>query len=238
MTFSLLARCAETGRFGMVISSSSPAVAARCAHARAGVGVAATQNITDPTLGPRLLDLMQAGASAAEAMAEVVATAPFVDYRQLLCVDRDGRVATHSGARTLGVWALAEGSGVVAGGNLLANPTVPQAMVDAFTAAPGALGDRLVTALCAGRDAGGEAGPVHSAGFLMVDTVSWPCAELRADWTDPDCPIEAVARAWAVYAPQMPAYLQRARDPRDAPSYGVPGDDGDRKDSPGDDAPR
>src|SRR5690606_4693817 len=51
MTFSLLARCPETGAFGMVISSSSPAVAARCAHARAGVGVAATQNITDPALG-------------------------------------------------------------------------------------------------------------------------------------------------------------------------------------------
>lgn len=226
MTFSLLARCPETGRFGMVISSSSPAVAARCAHARAGVGVAATQNITDPTLGPRLLDLMQAGASAETAMAEVVATAPYVEYRQLLCVDAQGRVAMHSGSKTLGVWALAQGDGVVAGGNLLANPHVPQAMVDAFAEAPGALGDRLIAALRAGRDAGGEAGPVHSAGLLMVDADTWPCAELRADWTDPDCPIEAVARAWGVYAPQMAAYLQRARDPREAPSYGVPGDDG------------
>lgn len=226
MTFSLLARCPESGRFGMVISSSSPAVAARCAHARAGVGVAATQNITDPTLGPRLLDLMQSGANAEQAMAEVVATAPYVDYRQLLCVDAQGQVATHSGGKTLGVWALAPGDGVVAGGNLLANPGVPQAMVDAFTGASGALGDRLIVALRAGRDAGGEAGPVHSAGLLMVDADTWPCAELRADWTDPDCPIEAVARAWGVYAPQMAAYQQRARDPREAPSYGVPGDDG------------
>lgn len=226
MTFSLLARCPETGRFGMVISSSSPAVAARCAHARAGVGVAATQNITDPTLGPCLLDLMQAGATAEAAMAEVVATAPHVDYRQLLCVDTQGRVAVHSGGKTLGVWALARGLDVVAGGNLLANHGVPQAMVDGFVAASGALGDRLIAALRAGRDAGGEAGPVHSAGLLMVDADTWPCAELRADWTDPDCPIEAVARAWQVYAPQMPAYLQRARDPREAPSYGVPGDDG------------
>lgn len=225
MTFSLLARCPDTGRFGMVISSSSPAVAARCAHARAGVGVAATQNITDPTLGPRLLDLMQAGASATEAMAEVVATAPFVDYRQLLAVDAQGRVAMHSGANTLGVWALASGAGVVAGGNLLANDGVPQAMVEGFAAAKGDLGDRLVAALRAGRDAGGEAGPVHSAGLLMADADSWPCAELRADWTDPGCPIEAVAKAWDVYAPQMAAYIQRARDPRAAPSYGVPGDE-------------
>ena len=51
MTFSLVARCAQTGRFGMVVSSSSPAVAARCAHARAGVGAAASQNVTDPRWG-------------------------------------------------------------------------------------------------------------------------------------------------------------------------------------------
>jgi uncharacterized Ntn-hydrolase superfamily protein len=224
MTFSLLARCPDTGRFGMVISSSSPAVAARCAHARAGVGVAATQNITDPTLGPRLLDAMGQGASAAAAMADVVANAPHIDYRQLMCVDATGGTATHCGARILGVWGLAEGPGVVAGGNLLANADVPHAMVDAFLATTGALGDRLVTALLAARDAGGEAGPVHSAGLLMVDAATWPIAELRCDWSDDARPIEAVARAWEVYAPQMPAYIQRAIDPREAPSYGVPGD--------------
>ena len=225
MTFSLLARCPDTGAFGMVISSSSPAVAARCAHARAGVGVAATQNITDPALGPRLLDLMQDGASALEAMARVVAEAPHVDYRQLMCVDAAGRVAGHSGARTLGIWALAEGEGAVAGGNLLANPGVPAAMLAGFGAASGSLGDRLMAGLIAGRDAGGEAGPVHSAGLLVVDRETWPVAWLRADWSDAARPIEEVARAWEVYQPQMAAYVQRARDPREAPSYGVPGDE-------------
>ena len=57
MTFSLVARCEETGMFGIAISSSSPAVAARCSYARAGVGAVASQNITDPTLGKRGLDL-------------------------------------------------------------------------------------------------------------------------------------------------------------------------------------
>ena len=222
MTFSLLARCTDTGRFGMVISSSSPAVAARCSHARAGVGVAASQNITDPGLGPLLLDAM-AGATAAQAMAQVVAGAAHLEYRQLLCVDRFGGVASHCGAGMLGVWAMAQGDGVIAGGNLLGDAGVPQAMVDAF-AAPGDLGDRLIAALRAGRDAGGEAGPVHSAGLLMVDRESWPVAELRCDWLDQGCPIEAVARAWQVYAPQMAAYVQRARDPGAAPSYGVAGD--------------
>jgi uncharacterized Ntn-hydrolase superfamily protein len=224
MTFSLLARCPDTLRFGMVISSSSPAVAARCAHARAGVGVIASQNITDPALGPRLLDRMAGGMTAGQAMADVVATAPHVAYRQLMAVDAAGRVASHSGAHTLGIWAVEEGVGVIAGGNLLANTGVPGAMVAAFADTPGDVGDRLIAALIAGRDAGGEAGPVHSAGLLMVDHESWPVAELRCDWADEDCPIDAVARAWAVYAPQMAAYVTRARDPRAAPSYGVPGD--------------
>ena len=68
MTFSLVARCAETGMFGMAISSSSPAVAARCAYARSGVGAVASQNITDPTLGPKTLDKMAAGLSASSAV--------------------------------------------------------------------------------------------------------------------------------------------------------------------------
>lgn len=225
MTFSLLARCAETGRFGMVIASSSPAVAARCAHARAGVGVAASQNITDPGLGARMLDLMGEGMSAEAAVARVVAEARFVDYRQVLAVDAAGGTGFHSGAHTLGVWGFARGEGVIAAGNLLANPDVPDAMVSGFEAAVGDLGDRLIAALLAGRDAGGEAGPVHSAGLLMVDRESWPVASLRCDWSDDARPIEAVARAWQVYAPQMAAYIQRAHDPRAAPSYGVPGDE-------------
>ncbi|PLL11030.1 DUF1028 domain-containing protein [Tabrizicola sp. TH137] len=225
MTFSLLARCPETGMFGMVISSSSPAVAARCAHARAGVGVAATQNITDPALGPALLERLAGGATAAEAMAAVVAGAAHAEYRQLMVVDGQGRVASHCGARILGRWGIAEGEGVIAGGNLLAHEGVPAAMVAGFLGATGPFGDRLVAALIAGQEAGGEAGPVHSAGLLMVDRESWPVAELRCDWSEEARPIAAVARAWEVYAPQMEAYVQRARDPREAPSYGVPGDE-------------
>lgn len=225
MTFSLLARCSETGAFGMVIASSSPAVAARCTHARAGVGVAATQNITDPALGPRLLDLMAAGDTAAGAMAKVTGDTPHIDYRQLMCVDGAGRVASHCGPRVLGVWAVAEGDGVIAGGNLLASTGVPAAMVAGFAAATGSFGDRLVASLQAGADAGGEAGPVHSAGLLIVNRESWPVAWLRSDWSDAATPVADVARAWAVYQPQMAAYVQRAKDPAWAPSYGVPGDE-------------
>ena len=64
MTFSIVARCENTGMFGVAVTSSSPAVAARCAYARAGAGAVASQNITDPTLGARGLDLLASGPAA------------------------------------------------------------------------------------------------------------------------------------------------------------------------------
>lgn len=222
MTFSIVARCPGTGQFGMAISSSSPAVAARCSHARAGVGAVASQNVTDPRLGPRALDLMERGASAAEAVAILLRGMAQPDYRQLIAVDRAGGVAIHSGAKALGVWAEARGTGCAAGGNLLADQGVPAAMVAGFEAAQGALGSRLMAALEAGLAAGGEAGPVHSAGLLLVDRESWPYADLRIDWAE--APIAALRAAWEVYAPQAEAYVTRALDPSAAPSYGVPGD--------------
>ena len=224
MTFSLVARCAETGMFGMAISSSSPAVAARCAYVRAGVGAVASQNITDPTLGPMALDAMENGASASEAIERVRTEGKFIDYRQVLAVDRNGETAIHSGPNSLGIWTDARGVDVASGGNLLANDGVPQAIVTGFENGTGHLGDRLIAAMRAGLQAGGEAGPVHSAGMLLVDKVPWPVADLRCDWTE-DCPIEAIATAWDVYKPQLNDYVQRALDPTKAPSYGVPGDE-------------
>ncbi len=223
MTFSLVARCAETGMFGVAISSSSPAVAARCAYSRAGVGAATSQNITDPCLGPFVLDSMGQGLSAAQAVEAAQRSGSFMAWRQVLAVDVRGRTAVHSGPNALGIWAEAQGRDVASGGNLLAHDGVPAAIVAAFEAAAGHLGDRLIAALQAGLDAGGEAGPVHSAGMQISDKLSWPLADLRIDWTE-GCPVQGVAAAWAVYKPQIDAYVQRALDPRAAPSYGVPGD--------------
>lgn len=223
MTFSLVARCAGTGMFGMAISSSSPAVAARCAWARAGVGAVASQNVTDPRLGPATLDLMAQGASASQAVADIIGASDHVEYRQLLAVDAQGQTAIHSGANVLGNWNEAQGRDVASGGNLLGNTSVPAAIVADFESTSGHLGDRLISAMRAGLAAGGEAGPVHSAGLLLVDQVSWPVADLRCDWTEA-CPIEAVATAWDIYKPQLEDYVRRALDPGAAPSYGVPGD--------------
>ena len=224
MTFSLVARCARTGQFGMVISSSSPAVGARCVHLRAGVGGVASQNITDPGLGPMVLDQLQAGRGADAALSAVTGGRKHIAYRQLLVIDRVGHTAIHSGAEVLGLWGEAQGADCVAGGNLLGAASVPAAMVAAFEASTGHLGDRLVAALQAGLAAGGEAGPVHSAALQIVDRLDWPLVGLRCDWADAD-PIAVLAASWVVYRPQMAAYVQRALDPTEAPSYGVPGDE-------------
>lgn len=224
MTFSISGRCARTGMFGIAVSSSSPCVAARCAHARAGVGVVATQNITDPRLGPKGLDLMAGGLSASEALERLKAEAPHLEFRQLALVDSEGRTASFSGSRTLGTHRVVERTGVVAAGNLLSSPEVPVAMVAAFEAAAAqSLGDRLIAAMRAAVKAGGEEGPVHSIGMLLVRDVAWPVADLRVDWSEGD-PIEDLDQLWQRWKGEMEAYVQRALDPSQAPSYGVPGD--------------
>jgi uncharacterized Ntn-hydrolase superfamily protein len=223
MTFSIVARCSHTGMFGIAISSSSPAVAARCSYAQAGVGAVASQNVTDPSLGPKALDLMARGATASEAVAITMKTAEHKEYRQVLAVDAQGVSAIYSGSKALGLWAEARDKDVACGGNLLANENVPAAMIDSFLASQGHLGDRLITALRAALKAGGEAGPVRSAGLKLVRDVSWPVADLRCDWSE-DCPIEQLARLWDIYKPQLESYVTRAINPLDAPSYGVAGD--------------
>ena len=224
MTFSLVARCIETGMFGVAISSSSPAVAARCSFARASIGAVASQNVTDPSLGPLALDAMEGGMSAKDAIEEVKRLGRFIDYRQVLAVDHKGNTAIYSGLNSLGIWSEASEKNVASGGNLLADAGVPRAIVDAFIKSSGHIGDRLIVSLKAGLAAGGEAGPVRSAGMKIVDKVSWPVADLRCDWTE-ECPIESIATAWTVYKPQLDAYVSRALDPRAAPSFGVPGDE-------------
>lgn len=224
MTFSIAGRCAKSGAFGVAITTSSIAVGARCPHARARVGAVATQNVTDPNLGPLLLDLMEKGLSAPQAIAAVVKDRPFIDYRQLTAVDAQGRSASWSGTNILGTHGVSEQQDCVAAGNLLKTPSLPTAMTDGFTAnADQHLAERLLRALEAGLATGGEEGPVHSAALIVYHEQAFPLVSLRVDWDDGN-PIKVLRRLWEDYKPQMGAYLQRAIDPTQAPSYGVPGD--------------
>ena len=183
MTFSLLGRCARSGHLGVVVTSSSPCVASRCAWARAGAGAVASQNVTDPALGDLGLALLARGLGAARVLDLLVRAGDYPDYRQIAVLDARGASAHHSGARTLGMHAAAKGRDCVAAGNLLASQGAPLAMCEAFASDPGAhLVERLLAALEAGEQAGGEEGPVRSAGLKMVDSLVWPTVDLRVDW--------------------------------------------------------
>lgn len=228
MTFAILGRCDQTGRLGMAISSSSPAVAARCANVRAGVGVASSQNVTDPRLGPALLDAVSSGASAQTAIDRVVSDAPHAEYRQLAIVDATGASAAWSGSHALGIHGTKVGHGWAAAGNMLASESVLGALGGGFTdSREGELEERLLAALAAGLAAGGEEGPLHSAGLLVADAVAWPVTDLRVDWIDDALgPIGHLAELWRRWAPQRDDYVTRGLDPTSAPAYGVPGDPG------------
>jgi len=219
MTFSVIARCADTGRFGVAVTSSSIAVASRCGRwARAGVGAVATQNITDPALGQLGLDLLAEGYGAEAVLRSIVAARPFAEFRQLAVVDVNGATASYSGAQSLGLFKEKHGKDCVACGNLLANESVPDAMIKAFERDPGKhLGQRLLGALVAGLEAGGETAPVRSAGLYVVDRFVWPVIDLRVDWHD--SPITELKKVFAEYFPQMDDYIQRAVDPSQAPGY-------------------
>lgn len=221
MTFSIIARCPATGQFGAAVASSSPAVAARCIRGRKDVGAAASQNITDPDLGPLALDLLAKGLTPEQAVAELQKR-PFIDYRQLMVIDASNVPAVFTGAEALGTLASVVGTHAACAGNMLRTHDVPHAMLSAFESAEGPLAERLMQAMLAGQAAGGEEGPVHSAGLLVYGHQNWPMVDLRLDWVECD-PVQALYATWKVYEPQLQAYITRALDPRAAPSFGVPG---------------
>jgi len=217
MTYSIAARCGRTGAFGIAITSSSIAVASRCAWV-SPLGAVTTQNVTDPALGPAGLGLLRQGLGAGAVLELLLKGTPEAEWRQLGVIDRYGRHALHSGARALGIAALAEGDGCYALGNLLATAEVPRQMLAAYTSAEGAgLPERLLRGLEAGLAAGGETGDERSAGLHVAEVHDWPVVDLRVDWHDE--PIAELRRLWELYAPQRAAYEQRARAPSQAPSF-------------------
>ena len=96
-TFSITARCERTGRLGVAITTRAITAGSRCPFVKANVGAVATQANTNPRLGPMALRLMETGHSASEALKELEASDPYIEYRQLAVVDRDGNSAARTG---------------------------------------------------------------------------------------------------------------------------------------------
>ena len=216
MTFSLVGMCTRSGMFGAAVTTSSIGVGCRCPYARAGVGAVLTQHRTDPTLGPKGLDLLASGKTASETIEGLTAGNPTIGWRQLAAIDRNGGTAFYHGAHISSIHSAAQGERSCAIGNIVRNEQVPGAMVEAFEAAPEEhLAERLLRALEAGQAAGGEFKQIKSAALLVVHEHSFPLVDLRVEF-DRD-PLAELRFLWEVYRPQVGLYVTRAVDPDSIP---------------------
>jgi uncharacterized Ntn-hydrolase superfamily protein len=181
MTWSLLARD-EDGRFGIAIASRFFAVGALCMHTRRGVGAVATQALMNPLYGPAGLSLLAQGHAPAAVVAALLATDAGREQRQLHVLGASGPGAAHTGTACVD-WCghqLHEGFSVA--GNMLAGPKVIEATAQAFIAAKGRpLAERLIAAMQAGEDAGGDKRGKQSAALRIHDDEDHPALDLRVD---------------------------------------------------------
>lgn len=167
-TFSIVACDPQTGEWGVAVQSRVLAVGALVPFARAGVGAIATQAYCNTTYGPRGLELLAEGRTAEEVVAALIADDPDRAQRQVAVVDAQGRVAHHTGSECF-AWAGAKaGTHYSCQGNILTGQDVVEAMGQAFEATEGELADRLMAALAAGQEAGGDRRGQQSAALLVV----------------------------------------------------------------------
>jgi uncharacterized Ntn-hydrolase superfamily protein len=212
MTFSIVGRCARTGMLGVGIATNAFAVGARCPFVRPHVGAVATQATTDPRLGPAALDLLEGGRSAASALDLLVRGDPNFAHHQLGIVDRHGTSAAATGGANKDWAGHITGPEFSAQGNYLVGRVTLEAMVEAFTSDPALeLDERLIRAIEAGRDAGGQRNGQRSAGILVHADESYPLVDLRVDAHAE--PIGELRRVHALYGSVKAYYYDRVPRP-------------------------
>jgi uncharacterized Ntn-hydrolase superfamily protein len=169
VTYSIVARDADTGQLGVAAQSCYFALGAVLPWARAGVGTVATQSMVDPGYGPRCLDLLAGGVGAAVALAQVRAADEGREVRQVGVVDASGAVSSFTGSSCIDHVGHTEGDGFSAQANMTAGPGVCEAMGHAFTSTSGSLATRLVATLVAAEGMGGDARGQMSAALIVVE---------------------------------------------------------------------
>ena len=182
MTFSLVARCARTGQFGVAAVTAVPAVGKLLTHAAAGAGAVATQARVNPYLGIDGLNLLRQGLSAEAVHAALLTTDPAIRFRQFAVIDREGRTATFTGEACLDWCGSLQRDGFSVQGNRLAGAHVLTRTAEQFEAMPNeALADRLLEALAEGVAAGGDAKGEVSATVYVMATEDYPLWDIRVD---------------------------------------------------------
>ena len=197
MTYSIIAKCPVTGQYGVGIQSHFYAAGNAC-WAKAGVGVVVTQAMALIDHGPLGLKLMEGGASASNALVKRLGEDPEPEIRQVAMLDSNGEVAAHTGSLTIPAAGHVIGEGFSCQANLMWNESVPQAMSDAFEKTDGRLSDRLLSAMFAGQNAGGDIRGMQSGRILVVDShikqKEWEGVIVDVNVDDHPNPLEELGR--------------------------------------------
>ena len=167
-TFSIVARDAATGELGVAVQSHWFSVGTIVSWVEAGVGAVATQSFVDPSYGNLGLDLMRAGKSAPDALKSLLAGDDGRDVRQVAMIDAHGRVAAHTGQKNIAFAGHIVGSDYSVQANLMINDRIWPAMSRAFESAKGDLAERMLAALDAAQEAGGDIRGRQSAALIVV----------------------------------------------------------------------
>lgn len=180
-TFSIAARDPQTGTIGVCTSTRAPAVGAITTYARAGAGAVVTQARANPLFGVDGLELLSRGHEAAEVIRRLLEGDPESERRQLMVVPSEGEISAYTGSGTEGWRGHRVGENHVVAGNLLVGEETVAAMERSFLTSGGFLPDRLLAALEAGQDAGGDSRGKQSAALYVVKDEPYPYVDLRVD---------------------------------------------------------
>jgi uncharacterized Ntn-hydrolase superfamily protein len=167
-TFSIVAYDPETQEWGVAVASRVLAVGYIVPWAEAGVGAIATQSLADVGYGVQGLELLEDGLTAQEVLDILLAKDPDRENRQVAIVDKDGNVANFTGTSCLAWAGNISGKYYSIQGNILAGENVVQEMEKAFLSTEGPLARRLLSALIAGDNAGGDSRGKQSSALLVV----------------------------------------------------------------------
>ncbi len=193
MTWSIVARDAATGGFGVAVASKVLAVGALCPWVKAGVGALSTQSYTNPLYGPDILRRIDNGENVEMAIKAVTAEDEGHNWRQVHGVDAAGNAFAYTGSLCVDWCGHALGDGVSVAGNMLQRPEVVSETLAAWQAGGGKpFARRLLDALIAGEEVGGDKRGKQSAAIKIVTTEEWPWIDLRVD--DASEPTAALSR--------------------------------------------
>lgn len=175
-TFSIVARDPVTGDLGVAVQSHWFSVGTLVTWAEPGVGAVATQAFAEPAYGPKGLELMRNGVSAPDALQQLADTDKLKQVRQLGFVDAAGNAASFTGEQCIVHADNYVGAGYAVQANMMANDLVIPAMRHAYEAAQGDLADRMLAALEAAQEVGGDIRGCQSAALLVVSGKRTPNA--------------------------------------------------------------